>query len=189
MILRDHLKKMLEHFQLTDILDNDREFDKLWSKFDLDNVGMVRTNVFLRLLDYRVNLADEISANIQRLVSRSSAAGMIERSHPSSASSKKSSKRIPVKKHHDEEKESKRNASQSMVIADTTNETKKEADVKSNTDQPESRELSTKFRTIVQQHRKMVKQLHETDEFIPFLDRKVGRNRRWWLFLFVYLGE
>ncbi|CAF4939848.1 unnamed protein product, partial [Rotaria sp. Silwood2] len=73
-IIRDHLKKILENFQLDDIIDNENEFEKLWSKFDLNNSGMVRTNIFLRLLDYRVNLADEIDANIQRLVSRSGAA-------------------------------------------------------------------------------------------------------------------
>ena len=159
--------------------------DKLWSKFDLDNVGMVRTNVFLRLLDYRVNLADEINADIQRLVSRSTAAGMIERSLPSSASKKP--RRIPVNKHResqDEEKSTKHSPPQSTVLAEPVNETKKEADGKSATDhkeqahQTESRELSTKFRTIVQQHRKMIKQLNETDEFVPYLDRKVKSNCR-----------
>ena len=34
-------------------------------------------------------------------------------------------------------------------------------------------ESSTKFRTLLQQHRKVIKELHETDEFLPFLDRKV----------------
>ena len=36
------------------------------------------------------------------------------------------------------------------------------------------RELSTKFRALVRQHRKMVKQFSEGDEFVPFLDRKVN---------------
>lgn len=152
---------------------------------------MVRTNVFLRLLDYRVNLADEINADIQRLVSRSTAAGMIERSLPSSASKK--SRRIPVNKHresHDEEKSSKHSPPQSTVLAEPVNETKKETDGDhaEHAHPTDSRELSTKFRTIVQQHRKMIKQLNETDEFVPFLDRKVKSNYRSFSFLLVHLG-
>ena len=71
-IAREHLKTILANFHFDDIVHHDEEFEKLWSKFDLDNTGMVRSNVFLRLLEYRTNLADEIDADIQRLVSRSS---------------------------------------------------------------------------------------------------------------------
>lgn len=180
-ILRDHLKTILENFHLSDILDNEREWEKLWSKFDLDNVSMVRTNVFLRLLEYRVNLADEINADIQRLVSRSSAAGMIERSHPSSASKK--FKRLPVIKPRENREEIKHSApppSTALVepaVLETTQVSTEKSTTTTNdneqSNQTAARELSTKFRTIVQQHRKMVKQLNETDEFVPFLDRKV----------------
>lgn len=183
------MKTILKNFHLNDILDNEREWDKLWSKFDLDNVGMVRTNVFLRLLDYRVNLADEINANIQRLVSRSSAAGMIERSLSSSASKK--SKRLPVIKPRESpegDKSTKHSAPPplptSTALIEPVAEIRQDSNDKPTTNdnqqsnQIAARELSTKFRTIVQQHRKMIKQLNDTDEFVPFLDRKVMRNLR-----------
>jgi molecular chaperone DnaK (HSP70) len=167
------LKKILENFQLKDIIDYETEFEKLWSKFDLDNVGFVRTNIFLRLLDYRVNLADEINADIQRLVSRSTAAGMIEQSKPSSSSS---SKRSRLNKHHDDDKQAKHSAPPPTALAEPLPEITIDSNQKHINDENENlfnRELSTKFRTIVQQHRKMMKQLNQTDEFIPFLDRKV----------------
>ena len=77
-IAREHLKTILANFHFDDIVHHDDEFEKLWSKFDLDSTGMVRSNVFLRLLDYRTNLADELDADIQRLVSRSSAASPLD---------------------------------------------------------------------------------------------------------------
>ncbi|CAF4909094.1 unnamed protein product, partial [Rotaria magnacalcarata] len=39
-VIRDYLKTILENFKLDDIIDNEKEFQKLWLKFDLDNVGM-----------------------------------------------------------------------------------------------------------------------------------------------------
>ncbi|CAF1365844.1 unnamed protein product, partial [Didymodactylos carnosus] len=49
-ILPYHLKMILEKFQLDDLLlNNNDEFQKLWSKFDLDNIGHVKTNVLLRI--------------------------------------------------------------------------------------------------------------------------------------------
>jgi hypothetical protein len=166
------LKKILENFHLKDIIDYETEFEKLWSKFDLDNVGFVRTNIFLRLLDYRVNLADEINADIQRLVSRSTAAGMIEQSKPSSSSSKRSR----LNKHHNDDKQAKHSEPPPTALAEPLPEITIDSNQKHINDENENlfnRELSTKFRTIVQQHRKMMKQLNQTDEFIPFLDRKV----------------
>ncbi len=166
------MKKILENFHLKDIIDYETEFEKLWSKFDLDNVGFVRTNIFLRLLDYRVNLADEINADIQRLVSRSTAAGMIEQSKPSSSSSKRSR----LNKHHNDDKQAKHSAPPPTALAEPLPEITIDSNQKHINDENENlfnRELSTKFRTIVQQHRKMMKQLNQTDEFIPFLDRKV----------------
>jgi hypothetical protein len=186
-ITRDHLKQILDKFQLNDIIDSEAEFEKLWSKFDLDNVGYVRTNIFLRLLNYRVNLADEINADIQRLVSRSTAAGMIERSHPASAASLKRSRQLSVHKHreyYEDEKQSKQIAPPPSALAAPLPETTVDSNVKDVNDEKENsnqvvdRELSTKFRTIVQQHRKMIKQLNETDEFLPYLDRKVTRSTR-----------
>lgn len=188
-VIREHLKTILENFQLPEILSNEQEFERLWSKFDLDNVGMVRSNVFLRLLDYRVNLADEIDANIQRLVSGSSAARLVERRTSASStanngtaigngSSSSASQRRRAKlnqtiesKIQEEEKTSKPVAPPPSALEET------DKDVEETKDKPEhltSRELSTKFRTLVQQHRKMIKQLNETDEFLPFLDRKVS---------------
>ena len=197
-ITRDHLKKILESFQLNDIIDNENEFEKLWSKFDLDNVGYVRTNIFLRLLNYRVNLADEINADIQRLVSRSTAAGMIERSHPASAASSKRPRQLSVHKHreqHEEEKQPKQIAPPPTALAAPLPEatvdsnTKDTNDEKENSNQLTDRELSTKFRTVVQQHRKMIKQLNETDEFLPFLDRKVRRSTLEEVFLHIRLSR
>ncbi len=187
------MKKILENFQLKDIIENESELEKLWSKFDLDNVGFVRTNIFLRLLDYRVNLADEINANIQRLVSHSSAAGMIERSHPASAASSKRSRQFAINKHRehhhddDDEKQPKNIAPPPTALAEPLLEPTVDSNIKhvndekDNSNQVIDRELSTKFRKIVQQHRKMIKQLNETDEFIPFLDRKVRRS----MFIFI----
>lgn len=200
-ILRDHLKTILERFQLTDIINNEKEFEKLWSKFDLDNVGMVRTNVFLRLLDYRINLADEIDADIQKLVTRSGAAGIIDRrtsaisASTNASSASKKHRRSSLNKTQDSsdnDVESKHRAPPPTALDQRVEEIKGVTENSSH-DEPEksnkisstsnstARELSTKFRTLVQQHRKMVKQLNENDEFLPFFDRKVNR--------FLYLLE
>jgi hypothetical protein len=140
---------------------------------------MVRTNIFLRLLNYRVNLADEISANIQRLASRSSAVGRIDRSI--SASPKKQ-RQLSTNKHNNDDKQPKHSAPPPLTpLDDPATEITIDSDVKHINDEDENsnsiltRELSTKFRALVHQHRKMIKQLNETDEFVPFLDRKVNR--------------
>lgn len=188
-IVREHLKKILENFQLADILSNETEFEKLWSKFDLDNVGLVRSNVFLRLLDYGINRADEINANIQRLVSRSNATRLIDRRTSSSSSiagiSRTASKRkrpgklngtVIESNEYDDDQASKHTAPPPSALdaplyeTGTHGETSHQA---SPNVQGLTRELSTKFRSLVQNHRKMVNQLNETDEFLPFLDRKV----------------
>ena len=39
-----------------------------------------------------------------------------------------------------------------------------------------SRDLNGRFRTMVQQHRKMIGSLNETDELLPYLDRKVTEH-------------
>jgi hypothetical protein len=149
---------------------------------------MVRTNIFLRLLDYRVNLADEIDANIQRLVSRSSAAGMIDQRVSSSSTvggSSRKSKRPSINKtreYNDDDKQPKHSAPPPTALGgEPLDETTTNSDIQHENLRKvspiitvDSRELSTKFRTLVQQHRKMIKQLHGTDEFVPFLDRKVN---------------
>lgn len=174
-IIRDHLKKILENFHLSDIINTENEFEKLWSKFDLDNVGMVRTNIFLRLLDYRVNLADEINADIQRLVSRSSAAGMIDRNIPSS-SKKQRELSINKSRSFNHVEKPKHSAPPPTALG----EAPIDSDIKHTNEEEENltKELNTKFRTLVHQHRKMIKQLNESDEFVPFLDRKVSRFLR-----------
>ena len=152
---------------------------------------MVRTNVFLRLLDYRVNLADEIDANIQRLVSRSSAAGMIDRRTSSSSSStitgssSRRKRQLSINKNredNDDHKQAKHTAPPPTALGGAIDETMEEKYINEETENSKKvspvlnasqRELSTKFRTLVQQHRKMVKQLNEEDELVPFLDRKV----------------
>ncbi|CAF4416036.1 unnamed protein product [Rotaria sp. Silwood2] len=192
-IIRDHLKKILENFQLDDIIDNENEFEKLWSKFDLNNSGMVRTNIFLRLLDYRVNLADEIDANIQRLVSRSGAAGIVDRRVSSSAvisgsSPSRKQRQLLINKnreYNENERQFKHSVPPPTALGEPLDETIRTSmeqqindddnnsnKISSNVDLS-TREMSTKFRTLVQQHRKVVKQLNETDEFLPFLDRKI----------------
>lgn len=166
-ITREHLKTILTSFQFTDLLSNETEFENLWSKFDLNNAGFVRTNVFLRLLDYRTNLADEINADIQRLVSRSSAAGMIERT---TSSSPKKSRQLPRLS----AREINQSIQQTKVSSPPTSTTEQTENQLAESSQDSlDRELNTKFRTIVQQHRRMMKQLNENDEFAPFLDRKV----------------
>ena len=131
---------------------------------------MVRTNIFLRLLDYRINLADEIDANIQRLVSRSSAAR---------TSSIRKQRQLDINRNQDYDNEHKHTAPPPTALGERT----ENSDVNDEHESPKKispavdashRELSTKFRTLVQQHRKMVKQLNEGDEFVPFLDRKVN---------------
>ncbi|CAF4274339.1 unnamed protein product [Rotaria sp. Silwood2] len=195
-IIRDHLKKILENFQLDDIIDNENEFEKLWSKFDLNNSGMVRTNIFLRLLDYRVNLADEIDANIQRLVSRSGAAGIVDRRVSSSAvisgsSPSRKQRQLLINKnreYNENERQFKHSVPPPTALGEPLDETIRTSmeqqindddnnsnKISSNVDLS-TREMSTKFRTLVQQHRKVVKQLNETDEFLPFLDRKVNEG-------------
>jgi hypothetical protein len=134
---------------------------------------MVRTNIFLRLLDYRINLADEINADIQRLVSRSSTAGIIDRNTPSPSKKQRQLSTNKIREYNNDDKQIKHSTPPPSVLGQTTND----SDVKHINDEEENsmRELSIKFRTLVQQHRKMIKQLNETDEFVPFLDRKVRR--------------
>ena len=154
---------------------------------------MVRTNVFLRLLNYRVNLADEIESDIQRLVSRSCAVGTIDRRISSSSavingsSSRKQRQLITSKnrEYNEDDKQSKHSASPPTTLDERIDEAAKDSNIKYinrdsdkfNETSPNvslsTRESSTKFRTLLQQHRKVIKELHETDEFLPFLDRKV----------------
>ncbi|CAF4296416.1 unnamed protein product [Rotaria socialis] len=208
-IMRDHLKTILENFKLDDITDNEKEFQKLWLKFDLDNVGMVRTNIFLRLLNYRVNLADEIDANIQTLVTRSGVAGIIDRRTSSTSASV--SGLSPLRKHrrslannsreyNHRILESKHRAPSPTALGERLDETSHSIEKHSNDDHESSnksspatnsttREISTKFRTLVHQHRKMVKQLNENDEFLPFFDRKVNEGYFCLKTVFAYLDS
>ena len=48
-----------------------------------------------------------------------------------------------------------------------------------------SRDLHGRFRTMVQQHRKTIGSLNETDELLPFLDRKVTEHTEAEIFSFV----
>jgi len=166
-ITREHLKTILTNFQFTDLLSNETEFENLWSKFDLNNAGFVRTNVFLRLLDYRTNLADEINADIQRLVSRSSAAGMIERTTSSPSKKPRQLSRLSAREINQSIQQTKISPPPTTTIEQT------ESQLAESSQDSLDKELSTKFRTIVQQHRRMMKQLNENDEFALFLDRKV----------------
>jgi hypothetical protein len=165
---------------------------------------MVRINIFLRLLDYRVNLADEIDANIQRLVSRSSAARMLERRTSTSSSTAKQRNLSPNKnrEHNDDHRHPKHTAPPPTALGgETIDETMENSDVNYINDEDENskkispvvnataRELSTKFRTLVLQHRKMIKQLHEADEFVPFLDRKVKTFSPDFVFHEIFIGE
>lgn len=155
---------------------------------------MVRTNVFVRLLDYRVNLADEIDADIQKLVTRPGAAGVIDRRLSSSAtvpgSSSRKQRLLSISKNQDaddSDKQMKHSAPPPTALGEPLNESTLDSSMlvinddheyskkTSSTTDLSSRELSTKFRTVVQQHRKMLKQLNENDEFLPFFDRKVSR--------------
>ncbi|CAF3862527.1 unnamed protein product [Rotaria sordida] len=199
-IIRDHLKKILENFQLDDIIHNENEFEKLWSKFDLNNSGIVRTNIFLRLLDYRINLADEIDANIQKLVTRSGAAGIVDRRISSStgitngSSPSRKQRQLSTNKNRDyyeNDIQFKHTAPPPPTALDeplnesirplieqhiNDNDGDENSNKISSSMNLSTRELSTKFRTLVQQHRKMIKQLNENDEFLPFLDRKVNEG-------------
>ncbi|CAF3617577.1 unnamed protein product [Rotaria sp. Silwood1] len=208
-IIREHLKKILENFQLDDIIDNEHEFEKLWSKFDLNNSGTVRTNVFLRLLNYRVNLADEIDANIQRLVSRSGAAGIVDRRISSSTivsglSPSRKQRQLLTNRNrecNENDRQFKHSAPPPTALGESLDETMRTSNEQCINDDDENsnkisssinlstRELSTKFRTLVQQHRKMIKQLHETDEFLPFLDRKVNEGYFCLKTVFAYLDS
>ncbi|CAF2265210.1 unnamed protein product [Rotaria magnacalcarata] len=206
-VIRDHLKTILENFKLDDIIDNEKEFQKLWLKFDLDNVGMVRTNIFLRLLNYRVNLADEIDANIQRLVTRSGAAGIIDRRTSSTSASVCGIS--PLRKHRTSPVNNSRESNHSILefkhcaptaLDERLDEASHSIEKHSNDDHESSnksspatnsttREISTKFRTLVHQHRKMVKQLNENDEFLPFFDRKVNEGYFCLKTVFTYLDS
>ncbi|CAF3598885.1 unnamed protein product [Rotaria sp. Silwood1] len=208
-IIREHLKKILENFQLDDIIDNEHEFEKLWSKFDLNNSGTVRTNVFLRLLNYRVNLADEIDANIQRLVSRSGAAGIVDRRVSTStvisgSSPSRKQRQLLTNRNrecNENDRQFKHSAPPPTALGESLDETMRTSNEQCINDDDENsnkisssinlstRELSTKFRTLVQQHRKMIKQLHETDEFLPFLDRKVNEGYFCLKTVFAYLDS
>ncbi len=187
-IIRDHLKQILKNFRLDDIIDNEKEFEKLWSKFDLDNTGIIRTNVFLRLLDYRVNLADEINANIQRLASHSSTTRNIDRNVSSSLSGKQ--RKVLRNKNRDDnnnDKQPKYDSPPPSAVGESSDEIIINPDETYNYDEHENssrisptvnvstKTLNTKFRTLVQKHRTLTKQLNESDEFIPFLDRKVKK--------------
>ena len=99
---------------------------------------MVRTNVFLRLLNYRVNLADEIESDIQRLVSRSCAVGTIDRRTSSSSavingsSSRKQRQLITSKNREDNEddQQSKHSASPPTTLGERIDEAAKDSNIK-----------------------------------------------------------
>ncbi|UJR31026.1 hypothetical protein I4U23_018535 [Adineta vaga] len=197
-IIRDHLKIILKNFHLDDIINNANEFEKLWSKFDLDNVGMVRTNVFLRLLDYGVNLADEINANIQRLIT--------DRSTPYSSCiidgsfSRKKRPLLINQNREENDKDKHRKYTTPPPSDESGDETMDKSNTKCNNDEREcsngvvsssknvsTKVLSTKFRTLVQKHKMLMKQLKEGDDFMPFLDRKVNEGYYCLKTIFSYL--
>jgi hypothetical protein len=190
-IVRDILKKLLEKFQLADIINDEIEFDKLWSKFDLNNVGMVHTNVFLRLLNYRVNLADELDADIQRIVSRSNI-GRLNSRRSSSLMNKYSrthNNRInPVRDNtsmymapptspslidtsidHRQQQQQ-----QQQFKLQTNNDNNRHEQANTLNIHSSTNDISRKFRTTIQQHRRIITRLHDTDDFLPYLDRKVN---------------
>ncbi|CAF1001810.1 unnamed protein product [Didymodactylos carnosus] len=184
-ILPYHLKMILEKFQLDDLLlNNNDEFQKLWSKFDLDNIGHVKTNVLLRMLDYKPNLADEIDRDIRRLLSRSCVIDKTtttlhrNRSPRSSHTRRNNSSREnstpppSVIDHSSPRTRQKHDHNESMEIK-PDNETSIR---KENKSEPSPRLLSTKFRMIVQKHRNLTKQLNSNDQFLPYLDRKVNEG-------------
>ncbi|CAF1005358.1 unnamed protein product [Adineta ricciae] len=185
LIIRDHLKIILKNFHLDDIINNEKELEKLWAKFDLDNVGMVRTNVFLRLLDYGVNLADEINANIQRLATDRStpyASAIIEGSY--------AKKKRPVttnKRREENADDTQKKYTTPLPSDESEDETTVRSSVGPSSTNMSLKTLATKYRMLVLKHRRLVKQLNEGDDFIPFLDRKVNEGYYCLKTIFSYL--
>jgi hypothetical protein len=67
LVMPYHLNNMLETLNLK---LSDTEYLKLWQRFDLNNIGGVKTRVFLRLLDYNRNHLDELSNDADKLRSK-----------------------------------------------------------------------------------------------------------------------
>jgi len=67
LVMPYHLNHMLETLNLH---LSDAEYLKLWQRFDLNNIGGVKTRVFLRLLDYNRNHLDELSNDVDKLRSK-----------------------------------------------------------------------------------------------------------------------
>ncbi|CAF1213655.1 unnamed protein product [Adineta steineri] len=200
-IIRDHLKIILKNFHLNDIINDEKEFENLWSKFDFDNAGMIRTNIFLRLLDYRVNLADEIDADIQKLIT--------DRSIPCSLSLVEGSpwrkkRQVLANKNrqcNDNDNYSACGAPPPSAVNDIEDETMINSDTKYNDDECEKSNkfsrsgnnnnpmetLNTRIRTLVQKHKNMTKQLNESGELLLFLDRKVNEGYYWLKEIFTLL--
>lgn len=67
-IMPYHLNCMLEKLNLK---LSETEFQKLWERFDLNNIGGVKTRIFLRLIDYNRNHLDELSSDADKLRTKS----------------------------------------------------------------------------------------------------------------------
>lgn len=69
LILPHHLEIILSNMNLK--LDYN-EFKKLWERFDLVNIGSIKTKVFLRLINYNPNEINSISTNNDKIRIKSS---------------------------------------------------------------------------------------------------------------------
>lgn len=68
LVMPYHLNHMLDELNLK---LSDVEYHKLWQRFDLNNIGGVKTRIFLRLIDYNRNQLDEISNDADILRTKS----------------------------------------------------------------------------------------------------------------------
>jgi hypothetical protein len=136
----------LDKFQLADISIDRTECQKLWTKFDLDNSGSVRTHVFLRLLDYRITVAEEIDVNVQPIAHQTGVSHLLDR------------------------------RSMSLLCFPTKRDQANEHDHQQATTevQPSTIDVDKRqWRQSIEQHRRLTRSLDQDDLLLPFIDRKV----------------
>jgi len=68
LIMPYHLNEMLQKLNLK---LSHAEFQKLWQRFDLNNIGGIKSQIFLRLMEYNRNRLDELSYDADKLRTKS----------------------------------------------------------------------------------------------------------------------
>jgi hypothetical protein len=162
LVMPYHLNNMLETLNLK---LSDTEYLKLWQRFDLNNIGGVKTRVFLRLLDYNRNHLDELSNDADKLRSKTCIVDLT-----------KQSKKLNTNRSSILTNRSAKPVSSIMAGSLSTNETNEETNSNSsNTDT--IKENSSKVSDVSLDSASSISNITMTNETIPTISNSTDQTK------------